>query len=173
MGLGNQYALRVLLPVLVMVGACTLLQSTDCMSPSSFLARARRRSLLRTRKSLVHKDGLDLSTAEYETHYYTQILDHFTYRPEGYHTFQQRYLVNAKHWGGPQSHSPIFVYMGDESSIEDAFCGFMIENAPRFHALLVHIEVSFIYKLYQISNYYITLRSHLFTDFSLCTQLLF
>jgi hypothetical protein len=147
MGLGNRYALRVLLPLLVMVGACTLLQSTDCMSPSSFLGRARRRSLLRTRKSLVNKDGLDLSTAEYETHYYTQILDHFTYRPEGYHTFQQRYLVNAKHWGGPQSHSPIFVYMGDESSIVEDFdfTGFIIENAPQFQALVVYIEVTFIY----------------------------
>lgn len=142
MGMGSQDALRVLLPLLIMMGACTLLQSTDCMSPSSFLARGHRRSLLRSRNSLANKDELDLSNAEYETHYYTQILDHFTYTPEGYHTFQQRYLVNAKHWGGPQSHSPIFVYTGDESSIDEDFngTGFIIENAPHFHALVVYIE---------------------------------
>lgn len=47
-----------------------------------------------------------------------------------------------KHWGGPQIDSYIFVYMGDESSIVGAFnlCGFMIEKAPDFHALLVYIE---------------------------------
>ena len=145
-GLGNQSALRVLLPLLAMVAACILLQSTHCMSPSSFLARGRRRSLLRSRKSLVNNNGLELSNAAYETHYYTQILDHFTYRPEGYHTFQQRYLVNANHWGGPQNHSPIFVYTGDESSIDDDFkaTGFILENAPHFHALVVYIEVNFI-----------------------------
>lgn len=55
--------------------------------------------------------------------------------------------MNAKHWGGPQIDSYIFVYMGDESSIVGAFnlcsynlCGFMIEKAPDFHALLVYIE---------------------------------
>jgi len=146
MGLGNLYALKVILPLLVMA-VCTVLQSTECKSfnvagLSPFLSHGQRRTLARNRESLVNDDGLDLSSAEYETHYYTQVLDHFTFRPEGYRTFQQRYLVYSKHWGGPQGQFPIFVYMGAESSIVNGFnfCGFMMEKAPHFRALLVYIE---------------------------------
>ena len=41
----------------------------------------------------------------YETHYYTQMLDHFTFVSEGSRTFQQRYLVNKTYWGGPHTNS--------------------------------------------------------------------
>jgi len=122
---------RVLLLLLVTVVACTLLQSTDCLSFNGA-----------SWHKFASKAQLVSNAAEYETHYYTQILDHFSFRPEGYQTFQQKYLVNAKHWGGPQSHSPIFVCMGDEIPIETVFhsSGFMMENAPHFRALLVYIE---------------------------------
>lgn len=146
MGMGNLYVLKVILPLLVMA-LCTVLPPTECVNfhvagPPPFLSHGRRGSLRRTGESLVNHHELDLSSAEYETHYYTQILDHFTYRPEGYRTFPQRYLVYAKHWGGPQRHSPIFVYMGAESSIISGFnfCGFMFEKARHFQALLVYIE---------------------------------
>ena len=45
--------------------------------------------------------------------------------------------------------SRIFVYMGAEFYIVNGFnfCGFMMEKAPHFYALLLYIEVSFIYKL--------------------------
>lgn len=80
----------------------------------------------------------------YESHNYTQILDHFTFVSEGSRTFQQRYFVNKTYWGGPMSNSPIFVCLGGEGAIEDFIyggCGIMIDNAPYFKALLLFIEV--------------------------------
>ncbi|KAF8044226.1 hypothetical protein BT93_A2265 [Corymbia citriodora subsp. variegata] len=78
----------------------------------------------------------------YKTRYFTQILDHFSYRPESYQTFQQKYLINSTFWGGPQRNAPIFVYTGNEGDIEwfAQNTGFMFETAPRFNALLVFIE---------------------------------
>ncbi|KAL8039797.1 hypothetical protein ABFX02_10G059500 [Erythranthe guttata] len=94
-----------------------------------------------------HDQQLSLSDKEsnqiyYKEKFFTQILDHFNYNPQSYHTFQQRYLINDKHWGGPTTNSPIFVYTGNEGRI-DWFAqntGFMFETAPRFNALLVFIE---------------------------------
>ena len=37
---------------------------------------------------------------DFQTFYYNQTLDHFNYRPESYSTFQQRYVINFKYWGG-------------------------------------------------------------------------
>lgn len=46
---------------------------------------------------------------DFQTFYYNQTLDHFNYRPESYSTFQQRYIINFKYWGGgaDQSNAPI------------------------------------------------------------------
>ncbi|KAL1549275.1 lysosomal Pro-Xaa carboxypeptidase [Salvia divinorum] len=81
----------------------------------------------------------------YEEKFFTQILDHFNYNPQSYHTFQQRYLINHKHWGGAAHNSPIFVYTGNEGDIEwfAQNTGFMFETAPHFKALLVFIEHRF------------------------------
>jgi lysosomal Pro-X carboxypeptidase len=82
-------------------------------------------------------------TKDVETFYYKQVLDHFNYRPESYNTFDQRYLINFKYWGGANSSAPILVYLGAESSI-DGYpngIGFLYENAATFKALLVYIEV--------------------------------
>lgn len=80
----------------------------------------------------------------YTEKFFTQVLDHFNYHPQCYHTFQQRYLINDKHWGGPKRKSPIFVYTGNEGDIEwfAQNTGFMFETAPYFKALIVFIEVS-------------------------------
>ncbi|KAK3447015.1 hypothetical protein EUGRSUZ_A02624 [Eucalyptus grandis] len=85
------------------------------------------------------------SNGLYETRYFTQVLDHFGFRPESYQTFQQRYLINSTFWGGPQRNAPIFVYTGNEGDIEwfTQNTGFMFETAPRFNALLVFIEHRF------------------------------
>ncbi|KAB1227358.1 Lysosomal Pro-X carboxypeptidase [Morella rubra] len=40
---------------------------------------------------------------DFQTFFYDQTLDHFNYRPESYATFQQRYVVNSKYWGGANS----------------------------------------------------------------------
>ncbi|XP_031128116.1 lysosomal Pro-X carboxypeptidase-like [Ipomoea triloba] len=81
----------------------------------------------------------------YDTKYFTQILDHFTFTPQSYHTFQQRYLINDRYWGGAKNMAPIFVYMGAEADIESFAqnTGFMFDIAPHFNALLVFIEHRF------------------------------
>lgn len=52
--------------------------------------------------------------------------------------------MNFKHWGGAKSSAPIFAYLGAESPLDDDLntVGFLIDNAPRFKALLIYIEVS-------------------------------
>ncbi|XP_027189501.1 uncharacterized protein [Cicer arietinum] len=77
-----------------------------------------------------------------ETFYYKQVLDHFNYRPESYHKFEQRYFMNFKYWGGANSSAPIFAYLGAEDSIDTypTGIGFMTDNAATFKALLVYIE---------------------------------
>ncbi|KAI3994452.1 hypothetical protein MKX01_012709 [Papaver californicum] len=81
-------------------------------------------------------------TKLFETKYFTQILDHFNYHPQSYQTFQERYLINYKHWGGAEKNAPIFVYTGNEGDIEwfAQNTGFMFEIAPHFKALLVFLE---------------------------------
>nr|XP_007150133.1 hypothetical protein PHAVU_005G129500g [Phaseolus vulgaris]ESW22127.1 hypothetical protein PHAVU_005G129500g [Phaseolus vulgaris] len=77
-----------------------------------------------------------------QTFYYEQVLDHFNYRPESYKTFLQRYLINFKYWGGANSSSPIFAYLGAEEPIDNSPEGiaFLTDNAASFNALLVYIE---------------------------------
>nr|DAD48457.1 TPA_asm: hypothetical protein HUJ06_018394 [Nelumbo nucifera] len=78
----------------------------------------------------------------------TSIFSHratINFQPQSYQTFQQRYLINDKYWGGAQNNAPIFVYTGNEGDIEwfAQNTGFMYETAPKFKALLVFIEHRF------------------------------
>ncbi|XP_050282081.1 uncharacterized protein LOC126722960 [Quercus robur] len=84
----------------------------------------------------------DSNNNYYQTFYYDQTLDHFNYQPVSYTTFQQRYVVNFKHWRGARTGAPIFAYMGEESSLDDdvGSIGFMPENSRRFGALELYIE---------------------------------
>ncbi|RWR91112.1 lysosomal Pro-X carboxypeptidase isoform X2 [Cinnamomum micranthum f. kanehirae] len=82
----------------------------------------------------------------FKTHFFPQILDHFTFLPQSYSIFYQKYLINSDYWdNGPIHRAPIFVYTGNEGDIEwfAANTGFMLEIAPKFHALLVFIEHRF------------------------------
>lgn len=84
------------------------------------------------------------SPIDYETHFYEQTLDHFNYGPQSYATFKQKYVINSKYWGGANSSSPIFAYLGPEAPLDNFaifLTGFLPENAPQFKALLVYIEV--------------------------------
>lgn len=76
----------------------------------------------------------------YETRYYPQLLDHFTFTPKSSKRFYQKYLINEQYW---RNGAPIFVYTGNEGDIEwfAANTGFLLDIAPKFHALLVFIEV--------------------------------
>ncbi|GLT94749.1 hypothetical protein SLE2022_124760 [Rubroshorea leprosula] len=89
--------------------------------------------------------SVSTKTKPYQTRYFTQILDHFTYTPNSYQKFQQKYLINDTFWGGSRNNAPIFVYTGNEGDIEwfAQNTGFMFDNAPYFKALLVFIEHRF------------------------------
>ncbi|XVF05275.1 hypothetical protein REPUB_Repub05bG0157800 [Reevesia pubescens] len=88
----------------------------------------------------------DLSSAavskDLQTFYYPQTLDHFNYQPESYASFQQRYLMNSKYWGGANLSAPILVYLGAEAPLENdlSAIGFLNENAIHLNALIVYIE---------------------------------
>ncbi|KAI8565695.1 hypothetical protein RHMOL_Rhmol03G0281000 [Rhododendron molle] len=78
----------------------------------------------------------------FKTHYFPQLLDHFTFQPQSSKIFYQKYLVNNHYW---RQGGPIFVYTGNEGNIEwfAANTGFMLDIAPKFNALLVFIEHRF------------------------------
>ncbi|KAL6199817.1 hypothetical protein ACLB2K_029599 [Fragaria x ananassa] len=80
--------------------------------------------------------------SEYETFYYNQTLDHFNFRPDSFSTFQQKYVINSKYWGGSNISAPIFAYHGAEVSLDSviSYTGFLPENANQFQALLIYIE---------------------------------
>lgn len=107
----------------------------------------RKRSLFRFSPTRKWKNSAATSApvAKYHVRNYTQILDHFSFVPESYQTFQQRYLINSDHWGGASTKSPIFVYTGNEGFIEwfTQNAGFMFDIAPQFKAMLVFIEHRF------------------------------
>lgn len=69
----------------------------------------------------VRTEQSDLSP-EFFIKYYRQTLDHFNYRRESYATFQQRYIINCKYWGGPNT--------GEEALVTyDVPDGFIVDLA--------------------------------------------
>ena len=92
---------------------------------------------------------------ELETFYYTQTLDHFNFRYDSFATFQQRYLINFKHWGGSKTSAPIFAYLGAEEPVDRglSFIGFLPDNAKKFQALQIYIEVIYIWKNWSSTDY--------------------
>ncbi|XP_073062532.1 uncharacterized protein [Primulina eburnea] len=94
-------------------------------------------------QSSLEKSGkISKPKTPYETRYFPQILDHFTFNPKSYKIFYQKYLINSQYW---QRGAPIFVYTGNEGDI-DWFAensGFLLDIAPKFHSLLVFIEHRF------------------------------
>lgn len=99
-------------------------------------------NLIEASSSSAINSGNDLN--DFVTYFYDQTLDHFNYNPEiSYRKFKQRFVVNSKFWGGSQSNSPIFAYLGAEAPIDGdvSFIGLLSDNAPRFKSLSVYIEV--------------------------------
>lgn len=88
------------------------------------------------------KTSKSKSESPFETRYFPQNLDHFSFRPESYKVFQQKYLINRRFW---RKGGPIFVYTGNEGDIDwfASNTGFMSDIAPKFRALLVFIEHRF------------------------------
>ncbi|CAF2366223.1 unnamed protein product [Brassica napus] len=81
-------------------------------------------------------------TSDLKFFYYDQILDHFSFTPESYQTFQQRYAVDSKHWAGANASAPILAFLGEEAWLEVDLhdVGFFQDNGPRLKALCVYIE---------------------------------
>ncbi|KFK43799.1 hypothetical protein AALP_AA1G174100 [Arabis alpina] len=78
----------------------------------------------------------------FRTRYFPQNLDHFSFQPESYRIFHQKYLISSHFW---RKGGPIFVYTGNEADIEwfASNTGFMLDIAPKFQALVVFIEHRF------------------------------
>ncbi|CAG7892126.1 unnamed protein product, partial [Brassica rapa] len=83
-----------------------------------------------------------LNDPDLKMFYFNQNLDHFTFTPKSYMTFQQRYAIDSKHWAGAKDNAPILAFLGEESSLDSdlSAIGFLRDNGPRLKALLVYIE---------------------------------
>lgn len=92
--------------------------------------------------SLLVKKHDEKTKIPFKTHYFPQILDHFTFLPKSCKVFYQKYLINDQYWN-KDGGGPIFVYTGNEGNIDwfAANTGFMIDIVPNFNALLIFIEV--------------------------------
>ncbi|XP_061342201.1 uncharacterized protein LOC133288462 [Gastrolobium bilobum] len=115
---------------------------STCLTETQSLTSIPRLSVTRSRKTSIYDTAALAETEEVKTFYYNQTLDHFNYRPESYSTFQQKYMMNSKYWGGAKTSAPIFAYLGAEEAIDASVVnqGFLNDNAASFRALLVHIE---------------------------------
>ena len=131
--MGSQFSLQPLLSILLL-----LLVTATCVS-ATYPPMSMR---FHRTKSVTKTDSLVDLPPDFVAYNYTQTLDHFNYRPESYATFQQKYVLNFKYWGGPNTSSPIFVYTGAEAPITFQIAGFIVELASRFNGLLLYIEVS-------------------------------
>ncbi|TYI80501.1 hypothetical protein E1A91_D05G091700v1 [Gossypium mustelinum] len=102
-------------------------------------------ALRRTIRNKLDIESISSLSKDFKTFFYSQTLDHFNYKPESFTSFQQRYVINSKYWGGANTSSPILVYFGAEESLDYDLSGigFLTDNAPRFKALLVYIEHRF------------------------------
>lgn len=126
-----QFLFQILLSILVFLGTTSCILASQPMSIRSFGGMRR-----------VKETGyLQDLPPDFIAYNYTQTLDHFNYRPESYATFQQKYILNFKHWGGANTSSPIFVYVGAELPIIFELDGFIVDLASRFNGMLLYIEV--------------------------------
>ncbi|MQM03893.1 hypothetical protein Taro_036680 [Colocasia esculenta] len=84
----------------------------------------------------------NMTLAAFQNFTYQQTLDHFNYLPSSYTTFPHRYRIDFTHWGGAGTGSPILLYTGAESALEDelAAVGYHVHAAPALRALVVFIE---------------------------------
>ncbi|XP_034687382.1 lysosomal Pro-X carboxypeptidase-like [Vitis riparia] len=136
----NSSSLKVLLHWPISILALVIFFSTTCVSATQpHLLRLGVLGRTFLREPATFSESV---SEEFQTFYYNQTLDHFNYRPESYITFQQRYVVNFKYWGGANASAPIFAYLGAEADLDYDLSGlgFLTDNAHQFKALLVYIE---------------------------------
>ncbi|BBH05067.1 Serine carboxypeptidase S28 family protein [Prunus dulcis] len=91
-----------------------------------------------SRKTMSAADPIN----DFETFYYNQTLDHFNFRPDSFNTFQQRYLINFKHWVALMLVHQYLLTLAKKNAIDVdlSIIGFLNENAHQFQALQIFIE---------------------------------
>nr|GMD15951.1 lysosomal Pro-X carboxypeptidase [Ipomoea batatas] len=111
----------------------------------SILAMAKPNNNLPGSRRNLGQDDDAISSSALQMFYYNQTLDHFNFQPQSFATFPQRYMIDSTYWGGADKNAPIFVYLGNEMSLEGTltYLGFLSDNAPRFKALMIYIEHRF------------------------------
>lgn len=94
------------------------------------------------------KPNLRQPQIRYETRYFDQRLDHYSFSELP--RFRQKYLISTEHWVGPQRLGPIFLYCGNEGKIEwfAENTGFVWEIAPQFGAMVIFPEVSIFFSCF-------------------------
>lgn len=130
---------------LAALSACALLLAfgagLDATTVPQAPPRAARAHTNQIRDTNSAKQEEPKTTITYETKWFMQLVDHFTWANQD--TWLQRYLVNTDHWCG--SNCPILFYTGNEGDIEvfTNNTGWMWENAQQLHAMLVFAEHRF------------------------------
>ncbi|XP_031099754.1 lysosomal Pro-X carboxypeptidase-like [Ipomoea triloba] len=111
----------------------------------SILAMAKPNNNLPGSRRNLGQDDDAISSSALQMFYYNQTLDHFNFQPQSFATFPQRYMIDSTYWGGADKNAPIFVYLGNEMSLEGTltYLGFLSDNAPGFKALIIYIEHRF------------------------------
>ncbi|KAK6926683.1 Peptidase S28 [Dillenia turbinata] len=96
----------------------------------------------------VEVDAESISISDdFQTFFYPQTLDHFNYQPQSYATFQQKFVISFKYWGGANASAPILAYLGEEAPLAYEtplyYKSFFNDLAIQFNALQVLIEHRF------------------------------
>ncbi|KAL5763903.1 hypothetical protein ACOSQ2_016497 [Xanthoceras sorbifolium] len=125
--MGLRFSFQVLLPIFLLL----VTAATTCVSATYPMSM---------RFDRMETDSLGDLPPDFVAYNYTQTLDHFNYKPESYATFQQKYVMNFKYWGGPNTSSPIFVHAGAEVPVTWGIGGFIVDLASQFNGLLLFIE---------------------------------
>ncbi|KAI5666471.1 hypothetical protein M9H77_16324 [Catharanthus roseus] len=113
---------------------------------STVVVSAKSYKIPRLSRPSITPSSYSVSLDDFQTYFYEQTLDHFNYGPQSYQSFNQKYVMSTKYWGGANSSSPIFVHLGAEAPLNNSFLksGFLNDHlAPRFKALIVYIEHRF------------------------------
>ncbi|XP_075501392.1 uncharacterized protein LOC142539670 [Primulina tabacum] len=130
--------LAILVFFLLILSFCP--QILPARNPNHLFSKRAPRFLGKFSRPTKNNGILEAPRYQYETRYFDQILDHFSFSELP--NFLQRYLINTEHWTGPDRMGPIFLYCGNEGDIEwfAANTGLVWELAPRFGAMVIFPE---------------------------------
>lgn len=133
----NSFAISLLLPLTILI--IIIVPSSSSSSHQPLALNHKPQFFGKFASSTNHSHSHKQSNFQYETRFFQQQLDHFSFSKSP--KFPQRYLINTDHW--VVGSGPIFLYCGNEGDIvwfaENT--GFVWEIAPQFGAMVVFPEV--------------------------------